>query len=240
MILPNKNYRTQWAKIEDSVPDNFWASYTDLMAGLLMIFALTTIVTLMDIGQKLVEPTRIVQEWKKVVEEICHDPDLGEMENVSVDCNTGALIISDEHLRFGFDKVELGQEAESVLRQAVPQYMKIISRYPTFLKRIEVIEISGHTDRQDAGNVNPMVSRQRAGQVLDFLLKAPEMKPYTKLFKSKAITAGYADTRFPSDECLYDMCKAARRVEIMIRLNDTDVLRDFLKILQQIIGDSEY
>ncbi len=237
-MIPLKKYNNQWNTKPNTPSESFWASYTDLMAGLLMIFALTTMITLLDIGKRLVEPTRIVQEWKKIVEEICHDSDLAKMENVKVDCNTGALVISDEHLRFGFDKVELGIEAKEILRKAVPRYMEIIFRYPLFLKRIEVIEISGHTDRRDDNNVNPKISRKRAGQVLDFLLCEPAMGKYATFFKSKAITVGCSDTQFPpSSECPSDICKAARRVEIMIRLNNTDVLRDFLRILEQIIGN---
>ena len=81
-----------------AAPDTFWASYSDLMAGLLMIFTLTTIITLLDIGTRLAEPTNVVKEWSEVVEKICQDQDLNQMENVDVDCNTGALIISDKNL----------------------------------------------------------------------------------------------------------------------------------------------
>lgn len=232
-----QKYNATWDEDRDTAPDSYWASYTDLMAGLLMIFALTTIITLLDIGHRLIEPTRVVKEWEKVVKEICHDPDLAKMKNVRVDCNTGALIISDEHLRFGFNQTSLEEEAKNVLRMAVPKYLEIIFRHKEFLKRIDVIEISGHTDRRDSNKVNPRVSRERAGQVLDFLLYEPDMSLYADFLQSKAITAGYSDTRFPLNDCPQDICKSARRVEIMIRLNDTDVLRDFLKILRQIIGE---
>ena len=237
-MIPSKKYhRTPVRSRAGAKPEAFWASYSDLMAGLLMIFALTTVITLLDIRKRLVEPTKVVREWEKVLDEICHDPDLAKMENVKIDCNTGALIISDEHLRFGFGRTELGSEAEDVLRQAVPKYMAIIYRYPKFLTRVEVVEISGHTDRVDASGANPYFSRERAGQVLSFLLKDSSMKPYAGLLKSKTITAGYTDTKYPLD-CLEEKCAAARRVEIAVRLNDRDVLKDFLRILKQVIGES--
>jgi outer membrane protein OmpA-like peptidoglycan-associated protein len=236
MILIGKKQKYTWARNDRTRPETFWASYSDLMAGLLMVFALTTVITLLDIGMRLVEPTQVVKEWEKVLDEICHDPDLAKMENVKIDCNTGALIISDENLRFGFAETALGQEAEEVLRKAVPKYMEVIFRYPEFLNLIEVIEISGHTDRMDAGGANPYFSRKRAGQVLEFLLGEPAMTPYKNILKSKAISSGYSDTRFPS-ECIDDECAAARRVEIAIHLNDREVLKEFLRILKQIIGE---
>jgi outer membrane protein OmpA-like peptidoglycan-associated protein len=237
MIISKKYSQRPLKNRSGAKPDDFWASYSDLMAGLLMIFALTTVITLLDIGKRLVEPTKAVREWEKVLDEICHDPELTKMENVKIDCNTGALIISDENLRFGFSKTELGSEAEDVLRQAVPKYMAIIHRYPKFLTRVEFIEISGHTDREDAAGANPLISRERAGQVLSFLLKDASMKPYGEFFKTKTITAGYADTKCPPD-CLEEKCAAARRVEIAVRLNDRDVLKDFLRILKQVIGET--
>lgn len=101
---------------------------------------------------------------------------------------------------------------------------------------IDVIEISGHTDKEDARGVNPYFSRERAGQVLNFLMNDPELNPYHELLKTKAVTAGYSDTRYPA-ECREERCAAARRVEIAVRLNDREVLKDFLRILKQIIGD---
>ena len=237
MILSKKYHAKSSRSRRGSRPEAFWASYSDLMAGLLMVFALTTVITLLDISKRLVEPTKAVREWEKVLDEICHDPELTKMENVKIDCNTGALIISDENLRFGFGKTELGSEAEEVLRQAVPKYMAIIHRYPKFLTRVEVIEISGHTDRKDAAGGNPLISRERAGRVLSFLLKDPAMTPYEGLLKTKTITAGYADTKCPPN-CLEEECAAARRVEIAVRLNDRDVLKDFLRILKQVIGET--
>lgn len=236
MIPISKKKLDLWIGRDRGEPETFWASYSDLMAGLLMIFALTTVINLLDIGTRLAEPTQAVEQWEQVLDDICNDPDLNKMENVKIDCNTGALIISDENLRFGFGKTELGEEAEEVLREAVPKYLDIIHRYPNFLKLIEVIEISGHTDRKDARGANPYLSRERAGQVLDFLLNEPNMKNYEDILKQKAMTAGYSDSQYPS-ECAEDECAAARRVEISVRLNDRDVLKDFLRILKQIIGN---
>ena len=234
MILAGKRFHSSWGARQQTGPEAFWASYSDLMAGLLMIFALTTVITLLDIGKRLVEPTQLVMEWEKIVEDICHDKDLNKIENVMVDCNTGALVISEKSLRFRFGKTELGTDAEAILRQAVPKYLEIVHRYPRFMEKIKTIEISGHTDRADIKGANPYISRERAGQVLDFLKRDPAMEPYQYLLKDKAITAGYSDTQFP-EQCLDDRCDEARRVEITIRLDDANVLRDFLKILRQII-----
>ena len=234
MIPGLKKNTNPWANNHRSTTETFWASYSDLMAGLLMIFALTTVITLLDIRERLIEPTEGVRVWEQVVTDICHDSELAEIENVEVDCNTGALVISEKSLRFGFACTDLGEEARDALRRAVPKYLEIVHRYPKFLERIEMIEISGHTDRVDANNANPYFSRERAGQVLAFLLNEPVMAPYVGLLKEKTVTSGYSATIFP-ESCEEDKCAEARRVEIIIRLSETDVLREFLDILRQVI-----
>jgi outer membrane protein OmpA-like peptidoglycan-associated protein len=116
----------------------------------------------------------------------------------------------------------------------VPKYLEIVYRYPRFLERIELIEISGHTDKDDSRYANPYISRERAGQVLAFLLSDSSMSPYCDFLKEKAVTSGYSATKFPST-CEAERCAEARRVEITIRLNETDLLREFLDILKQVI-----
>ncbi len=233
MINFKKN-NSAWNYKPKASAENFWASYSDMMAGLLMIFTLTTVITLLDIGNRLVKPTEGVREWEQVVAEICHDKDLKEIENVQVDCKTGALVISEKSLRFGFGSTDLGEEAKDALREAVPKYLEIVYRYPQFLERIELIEISGHTDKDDTRNANPYISRERAGQVLSFLLDDPAIQPFSTLLRKKAMTAGYSATRFP-EACNEKRCAEARRVEIAIKLSETDVLREFLDILRQVI-----
>lgn len=234
MIPWQKQKVDAWTVKTKSMPETFWASYSDMMAGLLMIFALTTVITLLDIGNRLIEPTEGVREWELVVQDICRDTELSQIENVEVDCNTGALVISEKSLRFSFGKTDLPEQAKIALRRAVPTYLGIVYRYPKFIERIELIEISGHTDREDIGKANPFISRERAGQVLSFLLEEPSMQKYVNLLQEKAVTAGYSATRFPNS-CQQDRCAEARRVEITIRLSETDVLREFLKILRDVI-----
>ena len=239
MIPMVKKYNDPWSLKHRSTAETFWASYSDMMAGLLMIFALTTVITLVDIGERLIGPTEGVREWEQIIEKIRLDKDLQNIKNVKVDPQTGSLVISEKTLRFPFGQTDLGEEAKTALRKAVPKYLEIIFRYPKFLERIDLIEISGHTDIADKAGANPNISRERAGKVLEFLLADSSMpQAYVDLLKEKAVTAGYAATKFP-ETCKENndngKCAEARRVEITIRLNETAMLREFLKILKQVI-----
>ncbi|GAB4265833.1 OmpA/MotB family protein [Deferrisoma sp.] len=219
-----------------SPADSFWASYSDLMAGVLLVFALTTAMTMLSIGSRLVKTTEKVDRWKELVSELCSDPQLQTMEGVRVDCNTGALIIQSDRLQFAFNNTQLGEEGKALLREVVPIYLNVVRRKPELQEFVDTVEIAGHTDRKDLNQANPQISRDRAGAVLAYLLAEPALEEHWQFLKEKAVTAGYADTRFEeaSPPCEQDECPAARRVEITVRLKDAEILAEFGKILEQI------
>ena len=76
-----KNRVSALSRPSTNETETFWASYSDLMAGLLMIFALTTIITLLYIGQSLIKPTKAVREWKEVIDAIRNDKELSQIHN---------------------------------------------------------------------------------------------------------------------------------------------------------------
>lgn len=224
------------------IPDNesdyqsegYWASYSDLMAALLMVFALTTVAAIVDIGSRVEESTQVIEEWDKVVKTISRYKGFESIEGVTIDADTGALIISNDSLRFGFGSVEVSDEGKAVLQSVVPMYMNLVYKNPELLQRIKTIEVSGHTDRMDLRGGNPYFSRERAGQVLKFLMGDPAMAPYLDTWKTKAVAAGYSDIRFP-EQCEADRCAMARRVEITILLDEREMLQNFLQTLRHII-----
>jgi outer membrane protein OmpA-like peptidoglycan-associated protein len=228
--LFSKAGSSSWDKPKSIESESFWISYSDLMAGLLMIFALTTVFTVFEINYRLNQPTKVLEEWKEVVDAIRNDEELMQIDSVQIN-DVGALIINNEHLRFTFGNSTLGEMGKQILRKAVPKYLNVIKRHPKFIQRISVIEISGHTDSKDAGGANPTLSRERAGKVLTFLSREKAMFPHFDLIRTKAVTAGYADTRLPESCKGREMCDEARRVEITIRLDETNILKEFQKIL---------
>lgn len=239
MMFPGNASNDSWRGQSWGETESFWASYSDLMAVVLMVFALTTAMTMLSIGKRFVEPTEKVKQWQEVVQDLCSNKELDRMENVEVDCDTGALIIASDSLQFGFNDSVLGEEGKQLLREVVPKYLDIIRRRKELEAFVEIIEIAGHTDKKDRYNANPLISRNRAGAVLDFLLSEPLVLPHQAFLKEKAVTTGYADTRFPSrDECPEDRCAKARRVELAVRLKNSDVLREVIKILEQMYRDA--
>jgi len=83
----------------DYQSEGYWASYSDLMAALLMVFALTTVATIVDIGSRVKESTQVVEEWEKVLKTISVYKGFETIEGVTIDADTGALVISNDSLR---------------------------------------------------------------------------------------------------------------------------------------------
>ncbi len=232
-IFSHRKY--DWSNTEKNEPESFWVSYSDLMAGLLLIFALSTVAMMAGIGHSFAKPTEIIRKWHKAIQELVTDPTLKSVPGVTIDKKTGALIISSDHLQFKFNDSRLGMQGKELLKEVVPKYLQIIRSKPGLEKFIDVIEIAGHTDKRDASGANPQISRNRAASVFDYLLTESTMTPHRDFLKQSAITVGYADTRYPAtDICPGDECATARRVEITIRLRSDEVLGEISRILDEL------
>lgn len=234
-MMRRKRERNSWRVDLRGEPESFWVSYSDLISGLLLIFALSTVAMMAGISQGFAKPTEIMRKWHKTIKELNNDPTLKSIKGVSIDKKTGALVISNDDLQFRFNDSRLGIQGMSILRDIVPKYLSIIRSKPGLEEFIEVIEIAGHTDKRDASGANPQISRNRAASVYNFLLVDPSMGEHRTFLKKNAITVGFADTRYPNaDVCPDEECEKARRVEITIRLKSEEVLGEIVGILDEL------
>jgi outer membrane protein OmpA-like peptidoglycan-associated protein len=224
-----------WHRGMQEEPESFWVSYSDLISALLLIFALSTVAMMAGIGQGFAKPTDIMRKWHRTIQELVGDPTLKSIKGVSIDKKTGALVISSDHLQFGFNDSRLGNQGMDLLREVVPTYLGIVRSKPDLEEFIEVIEIAGHTDKRDLTGANPQVSRNRAASVYNFLIAEPAMDEHRAFLKQNTITVGFADIRYPPKEvCPDDECEKARRVEITIRLKSAEVLGEIANVLEEL------
>lgn len=230
--------RKQWHLQKHSVwsPEGYWASYSDLMAGILLVFAVASAGSMMMLKKMVLEPTESLRQWQEFVTGMCTDPGLNT-QNARVDCNTGRLIISEESLRFGLNKTDLKPEGQEVLLSIVPDYLDRVRQYKGFDERLKGIEISGHTDATGEFQTNVDIGTARAANVLKFLIESPQMKSHAGLLKEKAFSAGYADTVPPiaiPRERRPENWPDARRIEIQIHLDDAEILKELKNLLDKI------
>lgn len=220
---------------------SYWASYSDLMAGILLVFALAAVTSSYLLKSSLVEPTQTLNAWDAYLNAVCADERLQTLETegvISIDCDTGGLVLSEASLRYPNGSTELSDEGKSLLERVVPVYLRTVQAHldPEHSIDINGIEISGHTDSTGDYGSNTWFSRERAGKVFEFLRTSPALAAFRSLLENKAYTAGYADSRPPLGILRGGESAVARRIELQVQIENVSILRDLRALLNQITG----
>jgi outer membrane protein OmpA-like peptidoglycan-associated protein len=219
--------------------EGYWASYSDLMAGVLLVFAVAAASAWIEFQARLVQPTQTMKQWQQASQRLCTDESLKQGTAIRIDCSTGTLLISEESLRYETSKTELSENGRAVLSKIVPLYLErylaaVCGQEPD-CESLKGIEISGHTDATGSFQLNGQIGSERATRVLDFMTTEPVFERFHVLLRAKAFTTGYADTRPPSGrQRRNDAWDEARRIEVQIHFDAERVLRDVNRVLSEL------
>lgn len=232
------------ASSEGTIGGDSWAGFSDLMAGLLLIFIFVTVLKDIQLETGVAEPAEILEAWRSALLDLCNDEDL-KSHQVQVDCKTGTIELPGR-VFFEFNRAELSAEGKELLRGAVPIVLDKLRARPVIWERMKV-EVRGHSDPQAPEEprypINLRKSAERAHNVLVFLTTDPEIPERDRDdLRTRAVSAGAADS-FPPPECDTE-CKndreccyqKMRRAEIHLRLDDLEIkqaLIDLLDVLRQ-------
>lgn len=148
----------------DDHESNEWLSVSDLMAGLLMVFALLVVATLFQLKQTQEENKNkrivIIQALQKQFNE--------NGINAKVNPETGDITLLDSIL-FDVNKSELSNEGIDFLQRFIPVYGKELFKDQTISDEITRIIIEGHTSSEGTNEYNMSLSLRRANSVFDFI-----------------------------------------------------------------------
>ena len=223
----------------DAAPTSYWASYSDLMAGILLVFAIAAAASWVELQRGLVKPTETLNAWQKFLESLCASGELAALRAegaVEIDCDIGRLVISESSLRYDLDEDKLSPEGESRLEDVVPPYLRAVESslklYPSV--EVEGLEISGHTDSTGKLAWNSTLGSLRAAGVYVFLMESPKFEPFRDFLDEHGYTSGFRDSRPPEGVPRGGETEAARRIEIQVRIKNVSVLRDLHRLLNQL------
>lgn len=223
--------------------EGYWASYSDLMAGILLVFAIAAASSWIAFQHSLVKPTEPLQEWQRFLNAICNDRELTSHPGIKINCNTGSLVFSEASLRYARSATDLSDEGKALLRRVVPSYLRIVENHlrpdgkrEGIEMKLEGVEISGHTDSTGDYGSNSYISRERAGKVLLFLLQTPELRPFRGLLRQQGYAVGYADSRSPDavSPSGTDDWPEARRIEIQVHIDKASILKELKGLLDSL------
>lgn len=141
-----------------------WLSISDLMSGLLLIFALLVVVTLYQLKKTQEE----MQNKRVVVIQAMQDQFNANGINAEVNPETGDITLLDSVL-FDFNERELKPGGSEFLAKFIPIYSNVIFSEPKISEEITRVIIEGHTSSDGSVAYNMQLSLGRANSVYQFI-----------------------------------------------------------------------
>ena len=130
-------------KIEDNTENIFWITMTDLMTGLVLVFAVLFFYTYLNNHIEIMEQKLAKEEASKALQETLRKQDI----EATIDSTSGVVKISDLEL-FETGSYQLSQKGKIYLDKFAPSYLNSIFSNEYLSKNVEKIIIQGHTDSQ--------------------------------------------------------------------------------------------
>lgn len=206
-------------------PD-YWLSFSDLMAGLLMIFALMLLAALYHYQSGVEGIREILLVREDVVEELKNKLEDGPGSVVHVEDNGTVRFL--DNVLFAQGSAIVSTRGREQLAAFTNRYLSVLLENEDFKSQLRAIVIEGHTNNDGSYEYNLDLSQRRAFSVMMVILA--EAGENTDILKalvtangrsfSELIYRGTARTEVDKE--------ASRRIEIHFRLNDDELLREIL------------
>ena len=222
---------------EDPSTDGFWASYSDLMAGILMIFVLSSVLAV----NAAIESSRVFDGFRDAVNNLCEalDPQVKANGLVEMDCSTAAITFNFPD-GYEFNATELPPELEQAIEQFIPDWLEVVTA-DSYWNHVEAIEIAGYADKEveeDGDELfgNLEVSTLRAKTAMEFLVNLPELDSLPKLRTRERLievgsVVGLGIQEYPEGCPPQGRCALARRIVMRPRIDNENVLAELLRVL---------
>lgn len=174
---------------------------------------------------------KIIGIKTELIEDIREECERSALQ-VSIDEKTGAISM-DSSILFEYNKDELKKTGQEFLGDFLPKYMHILLS-PKYRPYISEIVIEGHTDTSGTYLFNLGLSQERAYSVADYCLNEKSTflsKDEKETLQSFLTTSGrsYSDPVLKADGTVD--AAASRRVEILFRLKDEEMIREMVDIM---------
>ena len=174
---------------------------------------------------------RIIGVRSELIEELKAEFDDSSLQ-ISVDEQTGAITM-DSSILFEYNDDELKESGAAFLAEFLPRYASILLS-PEYSEYVSEIIIEGHTDTTGNYLFNLDLSQKRAYSVAAYCMSEENaiLQPdQREALRSVISTSGksFSDPIYKADGSV-DM-EASRRVEILFRLKDEEMIREMIDIL---------
>lgn len=220
-----KKKHTEYESIEENA---FALSTGDLMAGLLFIFILLLMGTLLQVQEKAEQDEAIVNRYDRTKTQLYIDlqdefkDDLATWR-ASID-STLCIRFQEPSMLFDEGEAILKPNFQEILNDFFPRYIAVLSR-PEYRDNIEEIRIEGHTNSNGGYYSNMELSQDRTRAVLQYCFSLMSDKQI--IWLKKLVTAnGLSSSQLILDKNGKEDKNLSRRVEFRVRTNAEKQLED--------------
>ena len=221
-------------KPEEVEENIFWVTMTDLMMGLMMVFIVLFIQSILSASSDAIATNQAQQEVVQEIEEVMQANDI----DVVVEPN-GSVKISDLEL-FETNSAELSPKGRAYLNKFIPIYFNLIYSNEILSENIENIIVQGHTDSQTFKNaktqnqqclLNMNLSMRRAYAVSEYALNTNFDQKYADKIRKSLVIEGRGSSKPIYTNGKEDLGKS-RRVELVLSLKKTSDVTGILQIFK--------
>ena len=243
---------------------NYWPSYSDLMAGILIVFMLLYIYIFAgyqtDKQRREIEHATAQQELKKKDQELERTKkELGETrqrvielsstkekiidllreefekENLKVEIDDDTGAIKlKDSILFDTGKSIKKEEGKKFLQKFIPVYVRILLGNSEVQQQLAEIIVEGHTDDVGSYLYNLDLSQDRAFNVVKYLLGEEFDYEYKEELKKYITANGRSFSKLIYDEDQNVDRDKSRRVEFQFRLKEEEILMEIKKRLEEV------
>ena len=221
--------------------DNPWASISDMMSGLMIIFLFISVAYMNNVTKEKSKIENIAITWDKTQEELYTDlksefqNDLAKWQ-ASLNRETLSVRFDEPSVFFVAGSAILTPTFQEILNDFFPRYMNILRKYQD---NIVEVRIEGHTssewigakDKLDAYFRNMQLSQDRTRTVLQYCLTLPAISSHLEWAISTITANGLSSSKLIINDNGQEDQALSRRVEFRVR---TDSEKRVLKILERI------
>jgi len=231
-------------------PDqDYWMSYSDLLAGLLLVFTLMLLAALYSYQSGVEGVREILEVRQDVVESLREQFREGDTRLVEVQPD-GTIRFADEVL-FAEGSALLSDSGQMQLAAFARQYVRLLFGNPDFepfREQLEAIVVEGHTNDNGTYGYNLRLSQERAVAVMEVLLGeaaefGSELQRFVtangRSFAELVCMDGEVDIEGSTDperRCATNGGvdkERSRRIEIRFQLRDGVLLQQLLQLLDE-------
>lgn len=215
---------------------DYWVSYADVLAGLLMVFALMLLTALYHYQGRVTDVRDLLETRREIIKELQERFEGAEGVNVVIDTTTGSVQF-DGQVLFNEDEAELLPAGRSQLSAFAGEYLPVLLGTDRFRKQLQAIVIEGHTNDNGTYMYNLDLSQRRAFNVMAFLIDnaltyEEDLREYVTANGRSFAEPICVDTTpcGQGEPGVVDDVRS-RRIEIRFRLNNEEVIQKIMRRL---------